>query len=1046
MISADEERGLRLFLLIDETAKTMRKDLLKHLGATEQNIQLMLNRSSVKNTLYRLKSSKVLNQLQWKLLFPKPPQIFDINKLDATIIFLLYLNIKKPAANVKGDIEALRALRNQVIHKELATSQSQFDSLWLDISSILHKFGADLNDIALLKGITIDVNEANRLRDVSKKLKECEAENIALRKQNSLLENAYDEGMWYGVPMNVTAFTSRENELSDIHYELNHIKTASQKVGIVLHGMGGVGKTEIAIRYCRQYHEQYHNVVWVDMQNEENANTVFKDIANNLNLSISELSPETVIQKVYQFISSKPSLIIFDNLDSTANIQSFLPELSPDRISPAILITSQSEFPYLNRFTHIRVGLFSTETSQKFIIDNLEKNLADVTLASDLSVTLGNLPLALQQSVCYINSYGISIEEYLTYFNDCFDSLVDEPLEGHEKTVFTTIHLSIKALENTTFPSTPLALDILHICSCLSSSAISQSLMYYLPDEEKLNIDHALTTLVKRSFLKRSEHEGNEKEVHMHNITRKVIRTLMRNDTTLDNYTERSLRLIRDAISDDDGYSRNQYTYGSTWVDHACVLVDEIDNSNILMSTYSILPTIMQVFENQSRYEFAERFFVHFIEKKLSFKYKDKKLTCEIKQISKLVEPFLYVSLLNQRKYHETLEWFKYLHADIAATVGNTVQNIENEDYFSNLVDDSNEMEDEKARHVYVWKRFRLIIEAEKGMKYYLATFVEIFENIESTKNESKTSGMIKLQVGEYLLHQNKLKKALQFFTEAYNILEPLFGEESLLVVGCKCSIARVLITQNKIQEGSQSLQGISVLKQVIETDGDHRLELRLLLSSLAEISNALYLTNNPLGALNVINSVLALKIQIFGIKHEKTIDTMFNIAYVNSMMLAQTPFLSLIYSNFSEVVSLFDQIYKSQIELLGKEHHKTVFTKVIRTWFYFKLMMEDERMIEELNECYEQLVDRLGEKHNWAVIAKLVICWCKPTMSIRSFFFNTLDDELSRTLKKVIEDREEEDILIISMKDIFKRQSTASNILAWLYRVARYFMRFHQQ
>ena len=165
------------------------------------------------------------------------------------------------------------------------------------------------------------------------------------------------------------------------------------------------------------------------------------------------------------------------------------------------------------------------------------------------------------------------------------------------------------------------------------------------------------------------------------------------------------------------------------------------------------------------------------------------------------MEPFLYVSLLNQRKYHETLEWFKYLHADIAATVGNTIQNIENEDYFSNLVDDSNEMEDEKARHVYVWKRFRLIIEGTKGQKDCLAVYVEEFENIESTKNESKTSGMIKLQVGEYLLHQNKLKKALHFFTEAYNIFKP-FGEESLCWVGeCECNIVRVLLTQNKIED-----------------------------------------------------------------------------------------------------------------------------------------------------------------------------------------------------------------------------------------------------
>jgi tetratricopeptide (TPR) repeat protein len=68
----------------------------------------------------------------------------------------------------------------------------------------------------------------------------------------------------YGVPHVVTEFTGRQRELLGIHTKLHPAKigTAGAAVSVQTHGLGGIGKTELAKAYADRFAQAYPGGIW----------------------------------------------------------------------------------------------------------------------------------------------------------------------------------------------------------------------------------------------------------------------------------------------------------------------------------------------------------------------------------------------------------------------------------------------------------------------------------------------------------------------------------------------------------------------------------------------------------------------------------------------------------------------------------------------------------------------------------------------------------------------------------------------------------------
>lgn len=76
-----------------------------------------------------------------------------------------------------------------------------------------------------------------------------------------------------------TQFITREKELSKMH-EL--LQDHSSRSCVTLHGLGGMGKTQLAITYARRYKEKYTAIFWLNANDEDSLKLSFRDAAQQV--------------------------------------------------------------------------------------------------------------------------------------------------------------------------------------------------------------------------------------------------------------------------------------------------------------------------------------------------------------------------------------------------------------------------------------------------------------------------------------------------------------------------------------------------------------------------------------------------------------------------------------------------------------------------------------------------------------------------------------------------------------------------------------------
>jgi predicted ATPase len=83
-------------------------------------------------------------------------------------------------------------------------------------------------------------------------------------------------------------FIGRDTELEQMeNILLSHSNYSTRKV-LILGGMGGIGKTQLAINYAKRYRTSYSSVFWLNATSESTLNSSLRDMANRI------LPPETV--------------------------------------------------------------------------------------------------------------------------------------------------------------------------------------------------------------------------------------------------------------------------------------------------------------------------------------------------------------------------------------------------------------------------------------------------------------------------------------------------------------------------------------------------------------------------------------------------------------------------------------------------------------------------------------------------------------------------------------------------------------------------------
>jgi ATP/maltotriose-dependent transcriptional regulator MalT len=123
-----------------------------------------------------------------------------------------------------------------------------------------------------------------------------------------------------------TQFVAREQELSKMH-EL--LQDHSSRSCVVLYGLGGMGKTQLAITYARRHKEKYTAIFWLNANDENSLKLSFRDVAQQVlryHPSTSILSSVdqdkdldqvvSIVKAWLDFAENTRWLMIYDNFDN----------------------------------------------------------------------------------------------------------------------------------------------------------------------------------------------------------------------------------------------------------------------------------------------------------------------------------------------------------------------------------------------------------------------------------------------------------------------------------------------------------------------------------------------------------------------------------------------------------------------------------------------------------------------------------------------------------------------------------------------------------
>jgi hypothetical protein len=240
---------------------------------------------------------------------------------------------------------------------------------------------------------------------------------------------------------------------------------------VVLHGLGGVGKTQLAVEYAWKRLGDYNAVFWVKADSPQALDTSLVALCEGLRLlGTSERKQAVQVKTILDWLNDHERwLLIADNADTDAAARAVC-ERFPPSLPGDILITSRSgDWPV--NIQDIALDLLSQDESTRYLLARIgerQHEAGDETTARKLAEELGYLPLALEQAASFIVEMRWSFAKYQEQFRDARLELLSERGEGgtrYPASVAKTWSITVEQLG-------PLARALLRIAAWFAPDAI----------------------------------------------------------------------------------------------------------------------------------------------------------------------------------------------------------------------------------------------------------------------------------------------------------------------------------------------------------------------------------------------------------------------------------------------------------------------------------------------------------------------------------------------------------------------------------------------
>lgn len=355
-------------------------------------------------------------------------------------------------------------------------------------------------------------------------------------------------------------FLGRESELAQMRLRLQAGQTTALSQPQAISGLGGIGKTQLALEYAYRYHQDYTAVLWARAESKEALISSYISLAALLQLPEREAKEQDIIVlAVKNWLQVHRNwLLILDNADELSLLPDFL---SSSQEGHVLLTTRAAATGRLARRMEIETLL--PQQGALFLLRRaaLIEPFAELSQASEeerelamhISQQFGGLPLALDQAGAYLEETGTDLTSYWQIYQQHRADLLRErrgQVADHPAPVATTWSISFQKVEE----RNPNAAELLRLCVCLSPDAIPEEILVQGALFLRLTLspagvdafllNQALEVLRSYSLVSRNP---REKTLSIHRLVQAVLRDQM-DEQSRQEWAERTVRTVNAAF------------------------------------------------------------------------------------------------------------------------------------------------------------------------------------------------------------------------------------------------------------------------------------------------------------------------------------------------------------------------------------------------------------------------------------------------------------------------------------------------------------------